>query len=126
MITDILSITIMIYVFKRLQSMNALFIDRVDANQITMKDFSVQVNNTVLDKYTQDIRLVKMKIWLHFTRRFREFKLLDNDYEVCDVILSLSNQPETLQIFKMEEIQGEINTIKSKLATNEYVEAMYF
>lgn len=106
--------------------MNALFIDRVDANQITMKDFSVQVNNTVLDKYTQDIRLVKMKIWLHFTRRFREFKLLDNDYEVCDVILSLSNQPETLQIFKMEEIQGEINTIKSKLATNEYVEAMYF
>lgn len=86
----------MFYVFKRIQTINALYIEKIDANQITMKDFSIQVNNTILDKYTQDIRLVKMKIWLHFTRRFREFQIRDNDYEVCDVVLSLSNQPETL------------------------------
>ena len=41
-----------------------------------------------------------MKIWLHFTRAMQEYRLEGNAYEVCDVVLSTCNEPETLQIFK--------------------------
>jgi hypothetical protein len=94
-IFDIVSIGIMIFVFIRLKTLNNEYIDIIDDNQITMKDFTVQINNLVLDKYTQDIRLVKMKIWLHFNNTFstRKFMLKDNGFDVCDVTLSLSNQP---------------------------------
>ena len=106
--SDILSILIMLYVFKRLSALNEEYIDSIDENQITMKDFTVQLNNVMLDKYSQDIRIVKMKVWLHFTNIFNneKFRLKGNSFEICDVNLSLSNQPETLQIFRMEETKN--------------------
>lgn len=93
---DILGVYFMLYVFTRLSRLNQEYIDIIDDNQITMKDFSVQCQNVPLDKYTQDIRLIKMKLWLHFTRQFAEYRLEDNNYEVVDVALSLCNTPETL------------------------------
>lgn len=67
-----------------------------------------------------------MKIWLHFTRQFAEYRLEDNNYEFVDVALSLCNKPETLQIFKMEQTQHEINLIKSKLGAGEFKDAQFF
>lgn len=86
----------MLYVFNKLRRLNEEYIAIIDDNQITMKDFSVQCQDVPLDKYTQDIRLIKMKIWLHFTRQFAEYRLEGNAYEVVDVALSLCNKPETL------------------------------
>jgi hypothetical protein len=123
---DVVGVYFMLYVFNKLQRLNQEYIDIIDDNQITMKDFSVQCRDVLLDKYTQDIRLIKMKIWLHFTRQFAEYRLEDNNYEVVDVALSLCNKPETLQIFKMEQTQHEINLIKSKLGAGEFKDAQFF
>lgn len=116
----------MLYVFNKLRRLNEEYIAIIDDNQITMKDFSVQCQDVPLDKYTQDIRLIKMKIWLHFTRQFAEYRLEGNAYEVVDVALSLCNKPETLQICKMEQTQHEINVIKSKLGAGEFKDAQFF
>ena len=103
-ILDFIGVLFMIYIFDKLEAINKEYLDIIDDNQITMKDFAVCCKNVILDKYTQDVRLVKMKIWLHFTRLFKEYHLPENDYEVTDVVLSLCNEPETLQIIKMETV----------------------
>lgn len=123
---DFIGVLFMLYIFDKLEALNQEYIATIDDNQITMKDFAVCCRNVLLDKYTQDLRLVKMKIWLHFTRTFAEYRLPGNGYEVTDVVLSLCNEPETLQIFRMESVQNEINLIKSKLAAGEYKNALFF
>jgi hypothetical protein len=69
----------MVYVTVKLEQINNDFVDIVNDNQITMKDFSVMCTNVHLDKYTQDPTLVKMKIWLHFKNLLEEYKLEGND-----------------------------------------------
>lgn len=110
-----------------------------------MSDFAAMCANVQLDKYTQDARLIKMRVWLHFTKLLRladEIKYAkyagnDNhmaelnsirgeDSEVVDVTLSLATQPKYVQIFSMEQTQNQINTIKSKLQAGEYQNAEYF
>lgn len=123
---DFIGVLFMLYIFDKLEALNQEYIATIDDNQITMKDFAVCCRDVLLDKYTQDLRLVKMKIWLHFTRTFAEYRLPGNQYEVTDVVLSLCSEPETLQIFTMERVQNEINLIKSKLAAGEYKNALFF
>ena len=44
-----------------------------------MKDFSVMCRNVQLDKYTQDPILLKMKIWLHFSKQLESYKIEGNN-----------------------------------------------
>jgi hypothetical protein len=90
---DILGIFLMIYVVWKLEQVNKDYADIIDANQITMKDFSVMCKDVLLDKYTQDAVLIKMKIWLHFRNLLEEFKIEGNDQEVVDVTLSMVDSP---------------------------------
>ena len=41
-----------------------------------MKDFGVKIDDVKLDRYTQDSRLIKVKIWLHFTKLFQNKELM--------------------------------------------------
>ena len=120
---DVIGIMVMIYMVYKLEKINKDYIDIVDQNQITMKDFSIMCRNVHLDKYTQDPILVKMKIWLHFRSLMEEYKLEGNDQEIVDVTLSLCSSPSIDWIFKMEETQNKINEIKAKLTGGEYKDA---
>jgi hypothetical protein len=42
----------MLYTFDKLGGLNQEYIDIIDDNQITMKDFAVCCKNVILDKYT--------------------------------------------------------------------------
>ena len=62
-----------------------------------MQDFAIQCNDVLVDKQTQDSRLVKMKVWLHFNKIIEEAnKSNDNlfDHQVVDVTLSITTQPK--------------------------------
>ena len=65
-ICDILSILVMYYMFNKLKRMNDEYLTILDNNVIRMKDFSVQVRRLRFDNTTQDIRILKLKLWLHF------------------------------------------------------------
>ena len=68
---------------------NIEFLRIVDDLKIQTKDFGVTLENVVLDKYTYDSRIVKMKIWLHFNEILKKKKDKFNQMEVVDVCLSL-------------------------------------
>ena len=96
---DAIGIMVMIYMVHKLEDINKDYIDIVDQNQITMKDFSVMCRNVNLDKYTQDPILIKMKVWLHFNQLMQEYKLEGNDQEIVDVTLSICSSPALDWIF---------------------------
>lgn len=52
MIVDLIGVYFMLYVFNKLSRLNEEYIAIIDDNQITMKDFSVQCRDVLLDKYT--------------------------------------------------------------------------
>jgi len=56
----------MIYFFSKINTLNNEFLSNIDDLRVQMKDFGVKINNVKLDKYTQDSRIVKVKIWLYF------------------------------------------------------------
>lgn len=103
---DILSVIVMLYFFNKLQSFNEEFINVYNDRTMTMHDFAIQCNNVFLDKQTQDSRLVKMKVWLHFHKIVGEACKLNGslfDPQVIDVTLSITTQPKLQLIFKMEQ-----------------------
>jgi hypothetical protein len=69
-----------------------------------MKDFTIQINDVKVDRYTQDARVAKMKLYLHFTNLLRNRREVDNKMEVIDVTLSLYNLPKYLAVFKMQDV----------------------
>ena len=61
-----------------------------------------------LDRYTQDSRLQKMKIWLYMAKILEPYKNEDpdNPLEVIDVSLSTyKSQPSIQKVFIMQEVQ---------------------
>jgi hypothetical protein len=60
-----------------------------------MKDFSVVCYDVKLDKFTQDPRIIKMKIWLHFRQMLKPYikdvleiktkETFSNYHEIVDV-----------------------------------------
>ena len=53
-----------------------------------MSDFGIRINNILLDKTTQDKRILKMNLWLHFTNILEAHRSEDNTMEVADVQIS--------------------------------------
>ena len=47
-----------------------------------MKDFGIKIDDVKLDRFTQDSRLIKMKIWLHFTKLFQDRQLMKKHEDV--------------------------------------------
>lgn len=111
---------IVIYFFTKLENLNNEFLENVDDLRVQMKDFGVIIENVILDKYTYDSRIIKMKVWLHFKQLLAHKVDKFNDFSCVDVTLSLYSQPSIQLVFRMQEIQLEINEIKTKLLLNEY------
>ena len=61
---DILSLALMYYLFGKLKSINKEYLTILDNNVIRMKDFTIQIKRLAVDHQTQDMRILKLKIWL--------------------------------------------------------------
>lgn len=94
-ISSILSIILIAYFFQKLKSINQEYLGIMDDNLIKMSKFTVQINNLRLDKSTQDFRMLKLKIWLHFDDYFR---ILAKKFENC-------NNEDCLEIFEVADVQ---------------------
>lgn len=121
---DAFSIVIMIYFFSVLRQINMEYLDIMDDLRVQMKDFGIKIDEVILDRYTQDSRLIKMKVWLHFTKILGLEEISGqkadeyNDLEVIDVTLSNYTQPSIQLVFRMQEIQLAMDEINLKLHTN--------
>ena len=79
------------YFFGKLMSLNEEYLEIIDYNVIKMSSFTIQIDNIILDKSMQDMRMLKMKVWLHFQN------ILDKKtpgLKVVDVQLSISTLPK--------------------------------
>jgi hypothetical protein len=112
---DFTSILIMIFFFGKIKQLNSEFLEKIDDLRVQMKDFGVKLNNVRLDKFTSDSRIVKLKIWLYFKELLKDDIDRFNDMQCVDVCLSLYTQPSIQCVFRMQEIQLEINKINNKL-----------
>ena len=99
---DIISTFTMMYFIKKLSILNDEFEDIVSDYQLSLTDFSVVCRNVILDKYTQEPIIIKMKIWLHFSKLLEPYKIAGNNQEIADVNLSLCSLPKQLKIFELE------------------------
>lgn len=102
---DAVSILILLYFFTVIKQLNIEFLNIIDDLRVQMKDFGIKIDNVILDRYTQDSRLIKLKIWLHFTNVLQPYADDHNQMEVIDVCLSLYTQPSIQLVFRMQEIQ---------------------
>jgi hypothetical protein len=59
-----------------------------------MKDFGLRIDDVAVDKYSQDNRILKMKLWLHFTDMLKPHRRLENDMQLVDVTVTSFQQPE--------------------------------
>ena len=50
-----------------------------------MKDFTIQVRRYQFDNTTQDLRILKLKLWLHFEELLKDFRSETNKMEIADV-----------------------------------------
>ena len=71
----------------------------IQRNLIEAKDYTVQINNLKVDKFSQDPRIIKMKLWLqlddHLSCVKKDNKLPGNSLEtiqIIDINLSLISE----------------------------------
>lgn len=103
---DMLGVIVMYYIFNKLKDLNNEYQEIMDNNIIKTSKFTIRINDVILDKTTQDPRILKMKIWLHFTKLLDSYKTDLNSMEVVDVQLSNSTMPKYFLLVKMQEFQS--------------------
>jgi hypothetical protein len=113
---DFLSLLIMLHFFTKLEKFNGEYLKIYNDNNLTMRDFAIQCEKVVMDDSTQDTRLVKMKIWMHFTKILNKTKYSDGTipHKVIDVTLSISTQEKLQTIFKMQATKARIAELKAE------------
>ena len=92
-------------------AINEEYLEALDDLIVQMKDFACKIDDVKLDRHSQDSRVIKMKIWLHMTKVLEPHKTAVNDCEVVDVTLSLYTQASIQCVFKMQDLQVNINEI---------------
>lgn len=86
-----------------------------------MNNFSVVIENVKLDKYTQDPRIIKMKLWLHFRELLKPYRKrvknrrtgdeFYNDQEIVDVEVAMPDNPKLIMIRNMEQLLVKKNEL---------------
>ena len=72
-IIDIVSIIIIWLFIDRLYTVNEEYIIILERNVVKMSKFTIEIKGVKLDKTVQDMRMLKMKLWLHFSKVVRKF-----------------------------------------------------
>lgn len=71
-IIDILSVLIIYALLVRLDKINQQYLAILENNIVKMSKFTIEIRSINLDRTVQDMRILKMKLWLHFTRVLRK------------------------------------------------------
>ena len=75
---DIFCTLIMLQIFRRLMTISEEYTNTIDDHEITMCDFAVMCHNIQLDKYTQNVPLIKMRVWLLGANPIRSTQVSDS------------------------------------------------
>lgn len=67
-VIDIVSVLACHYMFSTLRNMNEDFIEIMDKHVIKKSSFVTTIKHLRMDKHTRDLRILRMKLWLHFNR----------------------------------------------------------
>ena len=63
-ILDLVCATILIWSIMSLKAMSDDRLDEIASSLVEVKDFVIQLNQLKVDKYSQDERILQMKLWL--------------------------------------------------------------
>jgi len=64
-ILDVISIFIITYFLSKISEMNNESMNIMDRLWITMEDYSIQLSKLKVDKFSQDMRILHMKLWMY-------------------------------------------------------------
>ena len=89
---------------------------------VQVSDFGIMIKDLKLDKYTQDMRILKMKLWLYIEDLMKSKKKNDNHLHIVDICFSLYNEPDIHLVIYMQDVQQQINTIEENIQKGNYDE----
>ena len=100
-VTDILCVLIVTYFFRKIKEINNEMIKIVDDLQITMSDYSLQLINLKVDRFSYDPRILHMKLWLYLNKVLKPKRYPGNKMEVIDISLSIFDSLHVKSIMKL-------------------------
>lgn len=112
-IFDTITAIIMIAYIRKLIELNRDKVKEIQHNIEEAKDSSIMIENIPIDKYSQDSRILKMKIWLQLKKQVEG--LNGNNNQILDINLSPNKAYHLNFIFMMTDIQNKIQKIEAKL-----------
>lgn len=122
-VINILSVLIIVQVFKKIAENNEEVRNVLSNLRISMTDFAIKLPDVRIDRSSQNPAILKMKIWLRLTELLREIKTEENPAEIVDITVNLAHLPAIAQILKMEGLRKKINEMQEKLIANVYSDA---
>ena len=66
-----------------------------------MSDYSLQICNLKVDKFSQDPRILHMKLWIYINNILKPKREPGNKMDVIDINLSIFNLPHVKCIMKL-------------------------
>lgn len=76
-ILDLVCATILIWSIMSLKAMSDDRLDEIASSLVEVKDFVVQLNQLKVDKYSQDERILQMKLWLKVNESIENNQIID-------------------------------------------------
>ena len=76
-ILDLVCATILIWSIMSLKAMSDDRLDEIASSLVEVKDFVIQLNQLKVDKYSQDERILQMKLWLKVNEYGKAFPYIE-------------------------------------------------
>ena len=77
---------------RKIKDINNEYMDLSDNRTVQLKDFGIMMKDLKVDKFTQNIQILKMKLWLHIEEMFKQSKMSENvgcRHHIVDICFSL-------------------------------------
>jgi len=122
MLIQIVGILLIALFFNKINSINKEYMQLKDNLTVQVSDFGIMIKDLKLDKYTQDMRILKMKLWLYIEDLMKSKKKNDNHLHIVDICFSLYNEPDIHLVLYMQDVQQQINSIEDNIQKGNYDE----
>ena len=114
---DLVSVLIMLRFACKIYSMNKERYEQIQDGSIQARDFTIQLKDVQLNKYTQDTRFLKMKIWLRFSQVFQGLAVSgkaenSEDAQVIDINFTSHRFGKLDKISELADICEKINQLE--------------
>ena len=105
-ILDLVCATILIWSIMSLQAMSDDRLDEIASGLVEIKDFVIQLNQLKVDKYSQDERILQMKLWLKVNES------LENN-QIIDMTFGSMRFGNMKLIYQMHRVKEEIKRLEA-------------